>query len=91
MKINFKKVLTTLAIASLAVVITSIPVLADMASPEPLVNASDLQIVQDFGADAKATIPVMLSVIIPLSLGITMLPLFIHKGIGWIMGAVRRS
>lgn len=87
---NTKKVVTLMSCIGLCVAL-GIVAYAGEASPQPLVSASDLQLVRDFGADAKATIPIMLGEIIPLSLGISLLPLFLYKGINWVMGAIRRA
>lgn len=91
MKQKFKKFLPVLFAVMAVFAFMAVPAFAEEYVGQSLVTAEDLAVVTSFGADAKATIPVMLGVIIPLSLGISMLPLFIKKGIGWVMGAVRRA
>lgn len=56
-----------------------------------LLDANTLQIVQQFGADAKVTALAIIQVIVPAALGIWVIGLGIKKGLGRLMRMTKRA
>lgn len=86
-----KKMVISLVMVFLTVAAITTVAFATESSPAPLLQASDLQLVKDTGADVKATIPLIWAAVIPITLTIWGMVKSVKKGIGMIKGAFVRA